>query len=308
MGQETARAAVGDDGSVALAVGPPDNGQGHPTMLAQVCAARLGIPVERITLTSGDTGAMADGTGTFGSRTAVVAGNATALAASALRRRILDAASDLLEAAPADLEIGDGAVRVRGAPDHGVTLAEIAQRARAAGNPLAVTETFAPERPTAFAGGAHAAVVAVDIETGEVTVERYAVVHDCGTVINPTIVDGQIHGGVAHGLGNALGEMMVYDDAGRLLTGHFDCYVIPRSEQLPPLLVEHHACPSPNNPEGIKGAGEGGTIGALATIVGAVEDALLPVHPRLNSLPLRYEELARLCGPLRSQSTTEPPS
>jgi carbon-monoxide dehydrogenase large subunit len=183
-----------------------------------------------------------------------------------------------------------------------VELAELARRLQERGEEqrLRATQTFAPPRPVCFAGGAHAAVVAVDVETGQVEVERYAVVHDCGTVLNPLIVEGQIHGGVAHGLGNALWEAMVYDEAGQLLTGDLPDYALPHAEWVPPIAIAHHEQPSPYNPEGIKGAGEGGTIGALATIAGAVEDALAPLNLTLNSLPLRSEDLARACSPLRA--------
>jgi carbon-monoxide dehydrogenase large subunit len=165
---------------------------------------------------------------------------------------------------------------------------------------LTVTHAFAPPRPTAFAGGAHAAVVEVDVDSGWVHVLRYVVIHDCGTVINPTVVEGQVHGGVVHGLGNALTERMAYDDRGRLSTDSFQTYAIPLAESVPTVEVEHRESPSPNNPEGIKGAGEGGTIGALATIAAAVENALEPLHLKLHHLPLSFEELAKACEPLRS--------
>jgi carbon-monoxide dehydrogenase large subunit len=183
-----------------------------------------------------------------------------------------------------------------------VELAELARHLQERGDEhrLRATWTFAPPRPVCFAGGAHAAVVAVDVETGRVEVERYAVVHDCGTVLNPMIVEGQIHGGVAHGLGNALWEALVYDEAGQLLTGDLPDYALPHAEWVPSIAIAHHQQPSPYNPEGIKGAGEGGTIGALATIAGAVEDALAPLNLTLNNLPLRSEDLARACSPLRA--------
>jgi carbon-monoxide dehydrogenase large subunit len=295
MDRETARVQIGADGQVSVTVGSPSNGQSHATTMAQLCAAYLGVPVESVSYHSGDTAAIAEGTGTFGSRMAVMAGNATALAARSLRELVLQAAGDELEVAEQDLEIVDGVVRVRGVPDRGITLSELAERQEG----LVATEAFAPERPTAFAGGAHAAVVEVDVETGWVHLLRYLVVHDCGTVINPTVVEGQVHGGVAHGFGNVLGERMVYDDAGRLVTDSFQSYVMPLAEWLPSFAVEHHESPSPNNPEGIKGAGEGGTIGALATVTRAVEDALAPLEVRLHDLPLRYEALADECARLQ---------
>jgi CO/xanthine dehydrogenase Mo-binding subunit len=302
-GQESARVEVAGDGTVRVTVGSPSNGQGHATTLAQVCAARLGVPVERVALTSGDTAAMEQGTGTFGSRMAVMAGNAVAQAAAALRRQALNAAAELLEVAVSDLELTDGVIAVRGVPGRSVDLAQLArlQQARDGSPLLRADAVFAPDTPTCFAGGAHAAVVAVDVETGVVEVERYVVVHDCGTVINPMVVEGQVHGGVAHGVGNALWEAMVYDAAGQLLTADFPDYAVPQAPWIPPIEVEHQEHPSPYNPEGIKGAGEGGTIGALATIAGAVEDALAPLRLALNDLPIRSEDLARLCRPLRAR-------
>jgi carbon-monoxide dehydrogenase large subunit len=158
---------------------------------------------------------------------------------------------------------------------------------------LAATYGFAPERANAFTGGAHGAVVAVDAETGAVEVERYVVVHDCGTVVNPTVVEGQIQGGVAHGIGNALYEAIVYDEAGQLLTGSWMDYAMPDASMVPAVEMAHVESPSPFNPEGIKGAGEGGTIGALATIAGAVEDALAPFNLTVDALPIRSEDLMR---------------
>src|SRR2546423_2828235 len=297
---ESARVAVAADGTVQVTVGSPSTGQGHATSLAQVCAARLGVPVEQVAVTSGDTGAMEQGTGTFASRMAVMAGNARAQAAAAVRQQALAAAAELLEVSADDLDLTDGTVAVRGVPGRHVELAELARHLQERGNEqrLRAMRTFAPPPPVCFAGGAHAAVVAVDVETGRVEVERYAVVHDCGTVLNPMIVEGQIHGGVAHGLGNALWEALVYDEAGQLLTGDLPDYTLPHAQWVPPIAIAHHEQPSQYNPEGIKGAGEGGTIGALATIAGAVEDALASLNLTLNSLPLRSEDLARACSPL----------
>lgn len=290
--QEEARVTVGADGGVAVTVAPPSNGQGHATTLAQLCAARLGVSLARVSFTSGDTGQPVSGGGTFGSRVATMAGNAVALAATAVAERARQLAAERLEADPRDIEIVEGIARVRGTTEPGVPLGELA---RAAGGTLAATHLFAPARPTAFTGGAHAAVVNVDPETGTIAIERYLVVHDCGTVINPLIVEGQIQGGVAHGLGNAaFGEEIAHDMAGRPLTTEFSSYAMPRAHQVPTIETEHRASPSPYNPEGIKGAGEGGTIGALATIVGAVEDALAPFGPTLNELPLRPEALVAL--------------
>jgi CO/xanthine dehydrogenase Mo-binding subunit len=276
-----------------VTVGSPSQGQSHATTLAQVCAERLGVPVEQVSFVSGDTAAFDGGVGTFGSRIAVMAGNAVAGAAREVRRRALDEAATLLEVAPDDLELAQGTIAVRGVPERDLALAEVARALEGRGERLAATYGFAPERANAFTGGAHGAVVAVDAETGAVEVERYVVVHDCGTVVNPTVVEGQIQGGVAHGIGNALYEAIVYDEAGQLLTGSWMDYAMPDASMVPAVEMAHVESPSPFNPEGIKGAGEGGTIGALATIAGAVEDALAPFNLTVDALPIRSEDLMR---------------
>lgn len=305
LGRESARVAVTANGAVRVTLGSPSQGQSHATTLAQVCAARLGAPLDQISVVAGDTALFGEGIGTFASRIAVMAGNAVALAARALRTQLLDGAAGLLEVAADDLELSEGIVRVRGVPTRVLTLVALASALEARGESerLQATRAFAPERPHAFAGGAHAAVVAVDRETGLARVERYVVVHDCGTVINPTVVEGQIHGGVAHGIGNALYEAMVYDEAGQPVTGSFLDYALPRACDVPPITVEHLESPSPFNPEGVKGAGEGGTIGALATVVGAVEDALAPFNVTLTHLPVRPLDLV---GPLAPNPSPPP--
>ncbi len=308
MGKEGARVEVEDDGTVSLAVGSADTGQGHRTTMSQICAEKLGVAPERINFVSGDTQAMGVGTGTLASRFAVMAGNATALSAQQVRERAIALASELLGVVPQALEIGDGVLRVRTQPDRSVTLAEVAKRARQAGIPLTETHIFAPEAATTYAGAAHAAVVEVDIETGLVTVDRYAVVHDSGNIINPSVVHGQLHGGVVLGLGEALGERIVYNRSGRLLTDSFTDYMLPRADEAPRVTVREHSCPARNNPEGIKGVGENGTMGALPAIIGAVEDALAPLTLTLNDMPLRCEAIARMCAPLRSVATAEAPS
>jgi CO/xanthine dehydrogenase Mo-binding subunit len=293
LDRETARATVGVDGRITVTVGSPSNGQGHATSMAQVCASKLGVGVAQIEYLSGDSGAIGQGTGTFGSRMAVMAGNATAEAAATLRIRVLEAAADEIEADAHDLNLSNGFISVAGSPDHGLSLQELARRLAEKGEEgiLTAERVFAPERPTTFAGGAHAAVVNVDLETGLVCVERYVVVHDCGTMINPNLVEGQIHGGVAHGVGNVMGERAAYDPGGQLLNGSFQSYPMPQMGSMPSIEIDHAPSPSPYNPLGIKGAGEGGTIGALATIVAAVEDALSPLGIRLDQLPLDFEYL-----------------
>lgn len=300
MGKEGARIEIADDGTVLLAVGSADTGQSHRTTMTQICAGQLGVSMERIRFVSGDTQAMGVGTGTFASRFAVMAGNATALAARDVLQRAVALASELLDVTPQALEISDGVFHVRTEPDRKVTLGDVARSAREAGVPLAATHVFAPKDATTYAGAAHAAVVRVDVDTGGVIVERYAVAHDSGTVINPVIVDGQLQGGVALGIGEALSEIIIYDQRGQLLTDSFQRYVVPRADEIPRVVFENHPCRSRNNPEGIKGVGENGTMGAIAAIVGAVEDALGPLGLTLNDMPIDSEKLATACESLRA--------
>jgi aerobic carbon-monoxide dehydrogenase large subunit len=299
MGKEGARVEVADDGAVTLSVGSADTGQGHRTAMSQICAAELGVPPERIHFISGDTQAMGVGTGTFASRFTVMAGNATALAAREVLQRATAVASELLDVTPQALEMSDGVFHVGVDPNRKISLGEVARRAREAGTPLTTTHVFAPKSATTYAGGAHAAVVQVDIETGVVTVERYVAAHDSGTMINPTGLEAQLRGGVSIGLGQALGEAIVYDARGRLLTDSFHRYVVPRASEVPRVNVRHHPCPSRNNPVGIKGVGENGTIGGIAVIIAAVEDALAPLGLTLNEMPIRSQDLTAASEPLR---------
>ena len=211
---------------MSVTVALPSQGQGHATTLAQVAADQFGIDVGRISVRQGDTHLMEHGGGTIASRTAVVVGNAVAGAAAALRQVVLNAAGTALEADPADLRLGHDRIEVAGAPGRSITLRECASRAAAAGEELVGRDSFEPATVT-FASGVHAAVVEVDEVTGAVRVLRYVVVHDCGRVINPLIVDGQVAGGVAQGIGAALLEELLYDDAGQLTTASFLDYQIP---------------------------------------------------------------------------------
>jgi aerobic carbon-monoxide dehydrogenase large subunit len=204
---------------------------------------------------------------------------------------VLRKAAELLETAPEDLELHDGTVEVRGAPSRSLSLAEIASAAGQGG--IGAGGGFTPPGVT-FASGTHFAVVEVDPWTGAVAVLSYLVVHDCGRVINPSIVDGQVAGGVAQGIGGALLEELVYDEDGQLLTGSFMDYLLPRSSGLPPIQVHHIETPSARNPLGIKGVGEAGTIGPPAAIANAVEDALRPFGARVRRCPLPPHVVAGL--------------
>jgi carbon-monoxide dehydrogenase large subunit len=298
---EGCRVTVEPSGKVYAATSVGTQGQGHATVFAQIIADALGVDVDDVTLTTGDTGAFGWGTGTFASRAAVVAGNAVALAADAVRRKTLLVASKLLEANAEDLELADGTARVRGTPSRAVTLGEVA----AAANPLRGTipqewegpgleaaRYFAPPRGT-FAAGCHAAIIEIDRKTGSMRIDKYVVVHDCGRIINPMILEGQVRGGVAQGVGNAFYEKLVYDDDGQLLTQTFMDYLLPTIGEVPRVEVGHVETPSPLNPLGVKGAGEAGVIPVAALVASAVDDA---IGSRITSMPLSHNHLHTLTG------------
>lgn len=300
---EGATVRVDAKGKVVVATGASPQGQSHETTLAQICADRLGVDIDNVCVVTGDTDAINLGVGTYASRTAVVAGNAVSGAALAVRGKALTAASQLLEASPEDLELQAGEIRVRGVPDRSVSLARVAQVLTAPPPAftfppglepgLEATTYFHPSANT-YANGAHVAVVEVDVETGHVRVLRYGVAHDCGTVINPAVVDGQCVGGVAQGLGNALYEEMLYDEAGQPLTTSYMDYLVPTSMEVPDVDLAHLETPSPLNPEGIKGAGEGGTMPVPAAIANAIDDALAPLGVVVARVPLSPERLRKL--------------
>jgi aerobic carbon-monoxide dehydrogenase large subunit len=276
---------------VVVATGAVSSGQGHETSFAQVAADTLGVPLDWVTVIGGDTALVPFGVGTFASRSGVTAGNSIADAARQVRAKLLAAAAVLLEAATGDLEIEDGRVFVRGAPASGIELARVVQAAIPTfAKPGVVTPDFEASAyhhvPTVtYASAVHVAQVEVDVATGRVRLLRYVVAHDCGKVINPMIVDGQIHGGVAQGVGGALFEDMTYDDEGQLLAGTLMDYAIPATTDLPLIETVHLEYPSPRNPLGMKGLGEGGAISPPAAIANAIDDALAPFGVRLTGTP-----------------------
>jgi len=298
---EGARVTVEPSGRVRVATGVGTQGQGHFTAFAQIVAEVLGVDVERVHVITGDTREFHWGTGTFASRGAVVAGSACHAAALAVREKILDVASRHLEAAKQDLELADGRVRVRGAPDSAIPLGELALKAnplRGAVQPgtepgLEATAYFGPARGST-ANGVHAAIVEVDPETALVEIQRYVVVHDSGRVINPLVVDGQIQGGVAHGIGNAFYEQLVYDEDGQLLNASFMDYLLPTATDVPPVETVHRETPSPLNPLGVKGVGEAGAIPTGALFAQAVEDALADYGVEITEIPLSPNRLFEL--------------
>jgi len=297
---EGARVTLDLAGRVLVATGAVNSGQGHETSFAQVAADALGVPLEWVTVIGGDTAAVPFGVGTFASRSGVTAGNSIADAARAVRAKVVTAAAALLEAAEADIEVDEGQVFVRGARGSAVPLARVIQAAIPTfARPGVATPDFDATAyhhvPTVtYASAVHVAQVEVDRDSGAVRLLHYVVAHDCGTVINPLIVEGQVHGGVAQGVGGALFEEMAYDAEGQLLSGTLMDYVVPRADDLPWIDCVHLEYPSPRNPLGAKGLGEGGAISPPAAIANAIDDALAPLGVRVTAtpaLPARVRDL-----------------
>jgi len=289
-------------GKVSVTSGASPQGQGHKTTFAQICAEQLGVRLDDVTVITGDTAAISMGIGTFASRITVNAGSSVHLASAEVRRRVLKLAAKSLEVSEDELELADGHARVRGAGHPGLSFAELA--AEAEGMPgfalsalpspgLEATDYFTPTQ-AAYSNGSHIAEVEVDIATGQVRVTRYIVVHDCGRVINPVIVEGQIQGGVAHGIGNSLLERMAYDQHAQPLSANFADYMLPFATDIPRVEIQHLESLSPLNPLGVKGAGEGGTIPAPAAIIGAIEDALSPFEVAIGETPITPVRLIEL--------------
>jgi len=318
---EGAHVRIEPSGTVYVATGLTTQGQGHYTTFAQIAAEALGCDPRDVTVVTGDTSRFNWGAGTFASRALVTAGNAVASAAAKVREKALRIAAELLEVAPQDLEVRDGAVSVKGVPDRRLALGALATVANPiryaygkdaaeaalrlvkprAGPVLREGEEpgleargyYAPSQAT-FASGCHAAIVEVDVETGVVRVLEYVVQHDCGRIVNPAIVDGQIHGGVAQGLGGALYEKLAFDAAGQPLTQTFLDFHVPTATEVPSIDVTHLETLSPLNPLGVKGVGEAGAIPVPALIAEALEDALAPFDVRVREMPLTRDRIRAL--------------
>jgi carbon-monoxide dehydrogenase large subunit len=309
---------VETSGRVNVSTGLTSQGQGHQTAFAQIVAEELGVPIDDVFVTTGDTRRFAYAVGTFASRAAVMSGNAIAMAARSVREKALRIAGDALECDPRDLEIVDGVIQVKGDPTHCIPLKTIAvlsnplryafDESASAATQFAVGDTSKPpilegEAPglesrdyfspiqSTFASGMHAAIVETDPETAEIKILRYVVVHDCGRLINPMIVEGQIHGGVAQGVGGALYERMEYDQNGQLLNASFMDFLMPYATEVPFIETGHLETPSPLNPLGIKGAGEAGVIPGSALFASAIEDA---EGFRIVKMPISPSELWQL--------------
>lgn len=291
FGFEGARLTLLADGRVEVATGAASQGQGHRTALAQIAAERLMRPLEAVVVVEGDTGRIERGFGTFGSRTMIFAGSATTAAADDLAERARRAAAERLEAAVDDVELAPDGFRVRGVPGRTLGWAELARWRAARGEPpLAAESYFATNIPT-FGFGAHALEVAVDPETARVSIERYVILHDGGTVVNPLLSDGQVVGGAVQGLGSALTEEMVYGPDGQPLTTTFLDYHLPGAAEMPDIEVLHRNYPAPTNPRGFKGVGEAGIIPSQAVVLAAVEDAFRDRGLKLDQAPVTPRRL-----------------
>ncbi len=304
---ESGMVRIGRSGRVLVATGAMPMGQGTKTLLAQICAAELGLEAADVEVVAGDTGAIPLGLGGFASRQTVTAGSSVHLAAGEVRAKVLTMAAHLLEAAEEDLELAGGEVRVKGAPGLSVGLDDVAEAA--SGVPgyalpagvepgLEASVNFMPTG-LAYSNSVHAAEVEVDVETGAVRIRRYLVVSDCGRLVNPMMVDGQVRGGVVHGIGNGLYEWMGFDAGGQPLTTNFADYLLPSATEVPGIELVYNETPSPLNPLGVKGVGESGTVPAAAAIASAIEDALRPFAISIVEVPVtpgRIVELIAAAG------------
>jgi aerobic carbon-monoxide dehydrogenase large subunit len=301
---ESATVRVATSGKIVVYTGATPQGQSHKTTLAQIAADPLGVDYNDVTVVTADTATIGLGVGTFAARTAVNAGSSVHLAALEVAAKARKIAAGMMECVEEDLELAAGCVRLKSAPDVRKSLREIAVKSigtpgfsMAGGLPPGLEHTahFTPEQ-SVYSNGSHVAEVEVDIETGAVRILRFTVAHDCGRVINPLVVDGQVVGGVAHGVGNALLERMVYDENAQPLTTHFGEYLLPLATDVPHVDLVHLETPSPLNPLGVKGAGEGGTIASIAAIVSAVENALEPFGVALAEAPIAPQRIVELLG------------
>ncbi|MFQ5656662.1 MAG: xanthine dehydrogenase family protein molybdopterin-binding subunit [Candidatus Methylomirabilales bacterium] len=294
-GFESGTVRVERTGEITVLTGSSAHGQGHETVFAQVVADKMRVSMDHVAIRHGDTLAVQQGVGTFASRSAVVGGGALAVATDRVIEKARRIAGHLLEAAPEDLVQTDGGFAVAGVPDRTVTWRQIGAAAHGGLPPgmepgLQETAFFDPKRE-AWSFGAHVALVRIDRETGKPAIEKLVLVDDCGTIINPMIVEGQIHGGVAQGLGEAFREQMIFGDDGEVLTGSLIGYAVPRASDMPPLILGETVTPNPFNPLGVKGVGEAGTNGAPPAVANAVMDALVPLGIQHIDMPYTAPKL-----------------
>jgi carbon-monoxide dehydrogenase large subunit len=308
-GYEQAAVSVDPSGQVSLRIGTCGHGQGLETVLAQVVAGELGLAAADVQVIQGDTDRCPYGMGTFASRSAASGGSAALLAARQVRDKLLDIAAHALEVHRDDLVLAEGRVGVRGAAARARSLRELADLAYfwpsrlppGLGPGLEATACYDPPGPT-FSNATHAAVAEVDPTTGSVAIRRFVVAEDCGRMLNPLLVDGQVHGGVAQGIGGALFEDLAYDAAGQLQAATLLDYLVPTACDVPAIEISHLETPSRVTPGGQKGMGEGGAIGAPAAIACAVADALAPFGVSVTALPLTPERVYRLLNPADAES------
>ena len=307
---ETGIVRIGPSGRITVHTGAMPMGQGIKTSYAQICADQLGVEPEDIKIIAGDTGTVPMGIGGFGSRQTVTAGSSIHLASIEVREKALKTAAHMLEVSDQDLELTNGEISVAGVPGLSVSLADVARALSGAAGyaqpkdmppGLEATVNFLPTGLT-YGNSVHVVEVDVDIGTGGVRITRYLVVNDSGRLINPMIVEGQIIGGVAHGIGNALFEWMGYDDTGQPVTTTFAEYLLPTAPVVPNVEIIHHETPSTVNPLGVKGVGEAGVIPAVAAVISAIENALTPFDVRIREAPVSPPRLIELIGEAKARS------
>lgn len=298
-GWESSTVRVDPSGTVTVLTGISPHGQGQETSFAQIVADELGVGIDDVLVLHGDTAIVQAGVGTFGSRGTALGGTALVMALDKVKAKIKTIASHMMEAPPENLELGGGNVYLKGSPDKAIPLARVVEAAfgMKAGIPdlepgLEANAFYEPNN-CLFPFGAHVAVVEVDPETGQVKFRRYVAVDDCGNVINPMLVEGQVHGGIAQGIGQALYEVAVYDESGQLVSGSLMDYAVPKAAMIPTLELDSTVTPTPVNPLGVKGVGEAGTIGSTPAVVNAVIDALRPLGVKSIDMPLWPEKIWR---------------
>jgi aerobic carbon-monoxide dehydrogenase large subunit len=300
---ESAAVTVGPDGRVSVVTGAAPQGQGHVTLLSHLVGGVLGVDPEAIDVVTGDTARIATGGGTYGSRTAAIGGSAALLASRAVRQKAARVAGHLLEAAPADVVLENGKFSVRGMPARAIGWAEVAAAAHG-GVPeespgLEDTQVFSVSQ-SAYANGTHAVVIEVDPETGAVRILRWIVSHDCGRVLQPVLVEGQIHGAVVQGIPDALHDQLAHDETGQPLAATLMDYTLATAADAPAVFeIRHLESPTPLNPLGAKGAGEGGIMPVHPLIAQAIEDALAPFGARITRVPVTRAEIAAMARPAR---------